>query len=71
AQGRGTLHVHMLIWLQDAPNADEMHDILKTNEFREHMRQYIRENIRAHMDGINEVTIKTMPRESQLAYSRP
>ena len=24
AQGRGCLHVHMLLWLKNAPNADEM-----------------------------------------------
>ena len=26
AQGRGSLHVHMLLWLKYAPNADEFVD---------------------------------------------
>lgn len=35
AQGRGTLHVHMLLWLEDAPNAEEMHLLLQRESFRE------------------------------------
>lgn len=71
AQGRGTLHVHMLLWLEDAPNAEEMHLLLQRESFRERIREFIKENIRAHVDGLDEETIKVMPREAQLAYSRP
>jgi hypothetical protein len=35
AQGRGSLHVHMLIWLQIAPNADEMLELLSLSQFHE------------------------------------
>jgi len=71
AQGRGTLHVHMLIWLEDAPNSNEMHEFLKTEEFQDRIRAYIKQNIRAHVDGLDEEMMKSTPRETQLAYSRP
>ena len=71
AQGRGTLHVHMLLWLEDAPNSNEMHEFLKTEEFQDRIRAYIKQNIRAHVDGLHEEMLKSTPHETQLAYSRP
>ncbi|KAG9318984.1 hypothetical protein JVU11DRAFT_1100 [Chiua virens] len=41
AQGHRSLHVHMLLWLQDAPNAKEMHHLLGTPEFRHRVCQFI------------------------------
>jgi hypothetical protein len=71
AQGRGTLHVHMLLWLEDAPNSNDMHKFLKTDEFRDRIKAYIKQNIRAHVDGLDEDMMKSTPCETQLAYSRP
>lgn len=71
SQGRGTLHIHTLIWLKDAPNSEEMHHLLQLEAFRERIRAYIRENIKAHLDALSEDTIRAMPRESELPYSRP
>lgn len=71
AQGRGSLHVHMLIWLQDTPNCQDMHTFLKSSRFRERISRYIQKNIQAHVDGLDEATLQSMPRETQLAYSRP
>jgi hypothetical protein len=71
AQGRGSLHVHMMIWLRHTPNMHDMHVQLQNGEFRTRIKEYIRQNIRAHVEGLNEETIRTMPRESNLPYSRP
>jgi len=71
AQGRGTLHLHMLLWLAHTPNSEEMHEFLKTEEFRDRIQAYIKQNIRAHVDGLDEETVRTTPRETQLGYSRP
>ena len=38
AQGRGSLHLHMLIWLKDAPPAGAMQKALATDAFRERLR---------------------------------
>jgi len=40
-QGRGTLHLHLLIYLVNAPSADEMHQLLTTLEFRARVVAYI------------------------------
>jgi hypothetical protein len=71
AQGWGTLHLHMLIWLANAPNADEMHELLQQVQFREKIVAYIRQNVRSHIDNLTEESIRMSPREAQLAYSRP
>ena len=71
AQGRGSLHVHMLLWLANAPNIKEMHEKLQEEVFREKIRTYISANVRAHLDDLSENDIKLMTRNSELAYSRP
>ena len=35
AQGRGSLHLHMLVWLKDAPLASAMRKALGTDAFWE------------------------------------
>src|SRR5258708_6477075 len=40
-QNRGTLHLHMLMWLKEAPPADEMWKLLKLESFREQIRTFI------------------------------
>lgn len=71
AQGRGTLHLHMLIWLENAPTVEEMHERLATPEFRQKITEYIKANIRAHIDGLTKETMKQMPRDKELPFSRP
>ncbi|THG93982.1 hypothetical protein EW026_g7391 [Hermanssonia centrifuga] len=34
AQGRGTLHLHILIWLKNTPTADELKDLFKEETFQ-------------------------------------
>lgn len=64
AQGRGSLHMHMLLWLQDTPNTEEMHDLLQSEDFRNRVHEYIKVNICAHVEGLDQESIKTMPRET-------
>lgn len=72
AQGRGTLHLHMMMWLKNAPTADEMAALLKTESFRDQICQYIGANLRSHLSAMTSLQeIKAIPRESDLAYSRP
>ena len=35
SQGRGTLHLHLLLWLCDTPASNIIHDLLTSTEFRE------------------------------------
>jgi hypothetical protein len=71
AQGRGTLHVHMMIWLQHTPNTVNMHKLLQDEEFHARVQLYIQQNIHAHIDGLDEESIQTTPKESHVPYSRP
>jgi len=41
SQNQGSLHLHMLLWLQDALPADEMVKLLKNKEFCTRMKLFI------------------------------
>ncbi|KIO04877.1 hypothetical protein M404DRAFT_25958 [Pisolithus tinctorius Marx 270] len=71
AQGRGTLHMHMLLWLANTPNLNDMQALLQQELFCEVIRNYIQANIWAHLDDLTEEHLITMLRENQLAYSQP
>ena len=71
AQGRGSLHVHMLLWLKHAPNADEMLELLTQLSFREKVATYIDHNIRTHLDGFDEKFVQENERSSHTSFSRP
>lgn len=45
AQGRGTLHLHMLLWLHGAPSSNEMKDLLSSDSFRSKASHFISRNI--------------------------
>lgn len=72
SQGRGTLHFHLLLFLKNAPSAAEMHKLLKTEEFRRKVSDFIEANIHAFIPGMltaEEVFSEAV--EPELAYSRP
>ena len=71
-QGRGTLHLHILIWLQNTPTREEISELLKTEEFRAKVVAYIQRNIRAYVPGLESAqNVKAAPREIDIAYNRP
>ncbi|KAF8803392.1 hypothetical protein BYT27DRAFT_7214713 [Phlegmacium glaucopus] len=54
AQGRGSLHLHLLLWLAGAPTARELNQALSNEDFCEKVKRYIRETIRANVDMKSE-----------------
>lgn len=70
AQGRGALHLHMLIWLQDAPTSAEMHEKLGSEEFRAHISTYISKVVKADLNDMTTEDILQIPRDSGISYSR-
>ena len=50
-QGRETLHLHLLVWLDGAPSADEMCEWLKDKSFHEKVKRYIHVNLHAYILG--------------------
>lgn len=72
AQGRGTLHLHLIIWLTGAPTANEMKTSLQTDEFRDRVRSFISRNIRANVGETNPGVIHTLRKDkTEVSYSRP
>lgn len=71
AQGQGTLHLHMIIWLRGAPTADDMKQQLQSPQFQAHIANYISSNILGHHDGITAESLSSVPRERCISYSHP
>ena len=71
AQGRGTLHLHMVLWLRGGMPADKMKECLLTEEFRTKVKTFIRANIRADLPDTHGTDVLSLPRESRVAFSRP
>ncbi|THG97984.1 hypothetical protein EW026_g4134 [Hermanssonia centrifuga] len=72
AQGRGTLHLHILIWLKNTPTGDELKDLFKAEAFQTKVKNYIRANIRAYKPGLDsEESIKAILTDPNIGYCRP
>lgn len=71
AQGRGTLHLHMILWLCGAPTAERMRELLKTDAFRSRVTDFIKANIKADVDDTNTRQLISAKRENAVSYSRP
>jgi hypothetical protein len=71
AQGHGTLHLHMLIWLKGAPPASVMQAALKNEQFRIRVTDYIKSTIRADIDDKNTAAILQLPKRTAVSYCRP
>ena len=72
AQGRGTLHLHLLLWLTNAPSSADMQHALTHIDFRSKIQAYIKSVIRADIHTFNTASILAqVPKESGITYSRP
>lgn len=71
AQGRGMLHLHLLLWLADAPTSQEMEDALKREDFRTRVKSWIEHNITADIGGLTTKDIEALPKQNNFSFSRP
>ena len=72
SQNRGSLHLHMLLWLKNTPPSYEIESLLQTEGFRDKVRKFICVNFRVHLPGFeNEKSIKNIPSEDDIAWSCP
>ncbi|KIL55634.1 hypothetical protein M378DRAFT_90614 [Amanita muscaria Koide BX008] len=72
AQGRGTLHLHLLLWLKHAPSSDEMTELLKDATFRSRIVAFIQANFRAYLPGLESAeAVKRLPCQKDIAFNRP
>ena len=71
-QGRGALHLHILIWLEGSYTTEEVKELLQTEDFRNRVREFIRHNVRAdHPDIRTKDDLEDIPADKEFAYSRP
>lgn len=61
----------MLAWLMDVPNADEMVLLLRNSAFRERIVTYVKANIHADVDGLDERYVQETSRRTGITYSQP
>ncbi|KAJ7266935.1 hypothetical protein B0H12DRAFT_1200858 [Mycena haematopus] len=71
AQGRGSLHLHILLWLDGAPSSEAMRQALETEDFRRKVTVFLKETIRADIQGTTAETVMQMKKQSAIEYSRP
>ncbi len=71
AQGRGTLHLHIVLWLQGSVPTQQMKELLLTEDFRNKMKAFIGANIRADLPDTPGSAVTTIPQQSSVAFSRP
>ena len=56
AQGRGTLHIHLLLWLKDSPNPQALQDRMQADEqYKERMVCWLEETIQCEIPGQTQV----------------
>ena len=72
SQGRGTLHLHPLLWLDGAPSADDMCEWFKDEGFHVKVKSYIHANLHAYLPGLEDCeTVKVIPKMKDIAYNHP
>ena len=72
SQAWATLHLHLLLWLLNAPSTMQMEILLKQEQFRKRVTEFISANIHAYLPGMESAdSIKTIPNEVEVAYSQP
>lgn len=71
AQGRGTLHLHVIVWLEGSPPTEEMSDLLRNSQFREKVAKYLKANVRGHLDGFTREGLRAIVKDREVPYSRP
>lgn len=71
AQGRGTLHLHILLWLIGCPTATRMKELLNSEDFRKRVTRYIGENIHGDVKGVSSDEFNIPSHNKALSYSRP
>jgi hypothetical protein len=68
AQGRGTLHLHMVLWLLNSPSSEKMKALLKTESFKRRVGDFIKCNIKGDASGAD---VTKLARQKNVTYSRP
>jgi hypothetical protein len=70
-QGRGTLHLHMVLWLKDPFTSSCMKELLLCETFQDKMKSFIKANIKADLPGYVGTNMLTIQKQKAVAFSQP
>ena len=70
-QGQGMLHFHTVIWLEGAPTAEWIRELLQTESFWEKVVGIIKVNIKGDVEGLPTGTITNLEHSKEVSYSWP
>jgi hypothetical protein len=71
-QGRGTIHLHILLWFKNTPSPDQLLFLLHQDEFRQKIREYLAANVRAFVPSMEtSESIKEQSATKDVAFTRP
>ncbi|KAL4077870.1 hypothetical protein J3A83DRAFT_4186142 [Scleroderma citrinum] len=72
SQGRGTLHLHLLVWLRNMSVSGLMEELLCGEDFHQKVQNFIKENIHAYIPGFKSAEeLRKIPNNTEVAYSQP
>lgn len=71
SQNRGTLHLHILFWLEDSPSPTEMKAALQSEEFRTRVAHFISSVLRADVQHKTDTQVRAMRVDRDAGYARP
>lgn len=71
AQNRGTLHLHILFWLEDSPSPSEMKAALRSEGFRLRLATFIEQVLRADVRHKSHEQVKALRVDRDAGYARP
>jgi hypothetical protein len=66
AQGRGTLHLHMVLWLKGSVPSSQMKELLLSEQFRNQIKEFIWANVKADLSGYVGVQVLTIPKNEKM-----
>lgn len=59
-QGRGSLHLHMLLWLNHSYSPSDLREKIKNKDFRDRLIEYLEDIIKEDVSWINGLDADVM-----------
>ncbi|KAF5345251.1 hypothetical protein D9756_011414 [Leucocoprinus leucothites] len=69
AQGWGTLHLHIIMWLTNTPMSSKLAAALQTIDFQERVAKYIATCIHADIDKLSDEAVRHIPKDCNIGYN--
>lgn len=68
-QGRGSLHLHMLLWLDSSPSPSQLRADIKDEKYRARLIEYLEDIIKEDVSWINRSAVDSLESDDGIAIS--